>query len=319
MKAENDSNDNIKWKNLEKHQKLKILFAYLAVSITILFSSLWALWGIVENFHEGWYFTSIWQNLLMLFIQYMSLTIIFVVLSLIALRWRKIGLGIYIVMATFLAIFFSRGYFTVIGIMIVIPLVSLGLLFYFGKLRPNSLKRAKVSIILIPLIISIIAGTPGAWRVSQRIDDGDYGMRTIVGNGIILIWAPSGPGWPEGGISWSEAQNRSLHLAENGSILMDTPQNIWRVPSVEELVRSQCQHGVNAGGVWNNITKTASYTIIPDKETPLWKVYSKVIYYWTRTEISETRAYYITYSGTVYDRDKRDSPGYLSFRAVKDP
>jgi hypothetical protein len=255
----------------------------------------------------------------MLLIQYMSLTVIFVILGLVALQWRKIGLGIFIAMAIFLGIFFSRGYFAVIGIMIVLPLIGLGLLFFFGKLSPRSVKRAKFAIILVPLVITIVAGIPGAWRVSQRIDDGNYGMRVIEGNGITLIWAPSGPGWPDCGVSWEDALNRSIYLAENGKVLMEVPQNIWRVPTVDEMVRSQCLHGVQVGGVWSNVTKTASYDKTPDKETPLWKVYSKVIYYWTGTEVSESRAYYITYSGVIYTRDKQDAYAYLSFRAVKDP
>lgn len=294
------------------------LLGWFAVGITILMSSIWAFWGIVENFHEGWYSTSIWENLLMMFIQYMSLSIVFVVLGLVALYWRKIGFATFSLIAIFLAIFFSFGHFAVVGVMIVIPFIGLGLLFFFGNLPPKSLKRAKLSIILIPLVVSIIAGIPGAWRVSQRIDDGNYGIRIVEGNGIMLIWAPSGPGWPDGGISWYEAQNRSLYLAENGTMLMNTPQNIWRVPSVDEIVRSQCLHGIQAGGVWNNVTKSASYNIIPDKETPLWKVYSKVIYYWTSTEISEAESYYITYSGMVNSRNKQDDYPYLSFRAVKD-
>ncbi len=307
-----------KWKHIELSDKWKKIFGWSATSITILLSSLWAFWGIVENFHEGWYSTSIWENLFMMFIQYMSLSIIFVVLGLVALHWRKIGLGIFTTIAILLAIFFSRGNFTVVGFMIIIPLVGLGCLFFFGKLPPKSIKRAELLILLVPLVITIVAGIPGAWRVSQRIDDGDYGMRIVDGNGITLIWAPSGPGWPDCGISWDEAQNRSIFLAENGTILMDVPQNIWRVPTVDEMVRSQCLHGVQVGGVWNNATKTASYDNTPDKETPLWKVYSKVIYYWTSTEVSESRAYYIIYSGVVYARDKQDDYSYLSFRAVKD-
>jgi len=306
-------------KSVKDHSRRNKLLGWVAIGLTIFMSSIWAFWGIIENFHEGWYSTSLWENLLMMFVQYMSLSIMFVVLGLIALQWRKIGLIIFSMIAIWLAIFFSFGHFAVVGVMIVIPFIGLGLLFFFGKLSPRSLKHAKLAIILVPLAVSMIAGIPGAWRVSQRIDDGDYGTRIVEGNGITLIWAPNGPGWPDEGISWYEAQNRSLYLAENGTILMSTPQNIWRVPSVDEIVRSQCLHGIQVGGVWNNNTQTASYNKIPDKETPLWKVYSKVIYYWTSTEISEFESYYITYSGSVYSRDKQDDYPYLSFRAVKDP
>ena len=102
---------------------------------------------------------------------------------------RRLTNAYYLIMliitliAIFLAIFFSFGHFAVVGVMIVIPFIGLGLLFFFGKLPPKSLKRAKFSIILIPLVVSIIAGIPGAWRVSQRIDDGNYGTRIVEGNG----------------------------------------------------------------------------------------------------------------------------------------
>jgi hypothetical protein len=304
--------------SVKNHARRNKLLGWLAVGITTFMSSIWAFWGIIENFHEGWYSTSLWENLLMMFIQYMSLCIIFIVLGIIALHWRKIGLVIFSIIAISLAIFFSFGHFAVVGVMIVIPFLGLGLLFFFGKLPSRSRKRARILIIIVPLVVTIIAGIPGAWRVSQRIDDGNYGTRIVEGNGITLIWAPSGPGWPEGGISWYEAQNRSLYLAENGTMLMNIPQNIWRVPSVDEIVRSQCLHGIQIGGVWKNDTKTATYNKMPDKETPLWKVHSKVIYYWTSTEISEGESYYITYSGSVYSRNNYDDYPYLSFRAVKD-
>ncbi len=101
---------------------------------------------------------------------------------------------------------------------------------------------------------------------------------------------------------------------------METQQNIWRLPTVDEAVRSMMLHGVNAGGVWNAEKEQATYTITPDKESPLWDVHSKVVYYWT----SETsarfaeRVYIIVYHGGVHSKMKTDAQDYLSFRAVKD-
>ena len=100
---------------------------------------------------------------------------------------------------------------------------------------------------------------------------------------------------------------------------METEQNIWRLPSVEEAVRSMMLHGENAGGVWYADIEKAVYEKTPDKETPLWDVNSKVIYYWTAdTSIQdEKQAYIIVYDGGIYDKRKIDRQGYLSFRAVK--
>ena len=304
---------------MERRDKWKTLIGWFAVGITLVISIIWAYWGIVENFHEGWYSTSVWENLFMLFLQYIGFPIVFVVLSLVALKWPWVGFGIYIAAAIFVMIFFGGAHFSVVYLMLAIPLIGLGLLFLFGRLQPLPLKYAKLGIVILPLLVMIIAGIPGAVRVSQRVDDGDYGKRTVEGNGITLIWAPRGPGWPNGGISWEDAQNRSIYLAENGTVLMDTPQNIWRVPSIDEMVRSQCLHGTQVGGVWDNETKTASYEKSPDKETPLWESHSHVIYYWTGTEISETQAYMIVYDGGVFAKDKSNSYPYLSFRAVKTP
>ena len=56
---------------MEKEKKKNIV-GWITVIITISVSSLWAFWGIVENFHEGWYSVSVWENLFMLIFQYMG-------------------------------------------------------------------------------------------------------------------------------------------------------------------------------------------------------------------------------------------------------
>ena len=55
-----------------------------------------------------------------------------------------------------------------------------------------------------------------------------------------------------------------------------------------------------------------------DKESPLWNTRSKVIYWWTATEVDEERAYMIVYDGKVWPQQKRFAPAYFSFRAVRD-
>ena len=133
------------------------------------------------------------------------------------------------------------------------------------------------------------------WRLSGRINDGDFGARLVEGNGLKLVWAPAGPGWPLqiGGaredrmMVWAEAVRRCRHLKEDGLTLDDSPRDIWRLPTVEEAVRSMARHGQNAGGVWDAQSALASYRIKPDKETPLWNPHSMVIYWWTGTEVDE--------------------------------
>jgi hypothetical protein len=70
------------------HQKL---IGWIAVSISTLFICFWAGWGIIENFHEGWYFESPLSNLGLLLAQYLSPMLIFmsVTLTQISIRVKK--------------------------------------------------------------------------------------------------------------------------------------------------------------------------------------------------------------------------------------
>jgi hypothetical protein len=291
---------------------------WVGVAITVVLSSLWAYWGAIENFHEGWYSTSIWENLFMLLFQYLLFTIVFVTLALVALRWRRIGLALHIATAGFSYWFFSGASFSVVGLMIVIPIIALGLLYYFGEPQPK--KWAYRIIIIIPLIIILALSLPNAIRVSQRMNDRDFGLRVVEGNGVVLAWAPRGPGWPDAGTSWQEAQRVCTYLSEDGTTIMQEAQNFWRLPTADEAVRSMMLHGENANGVWHPEQEKAVYERTPDKETPLWDVHSKVIYYWTAdtSPTDDRSAYIIVYHGGVYPRRKTEGQSYLSFRAVKE-
>lgn len=297
--------------------KVKIVLGWLGVSISLIVSSLWAYWGSIENFHEGWYSVSIWENLFMLLFQYLLFTIIFVFLALFALKWKLAGLILHLGLGGFCVWFFSGAHFNVLYLLIVLPIMGLGLLYYFGEAKP--LKIARLLLVCLPSVIILVISIPLGVKVAQRIDDHDLGIRIVDGNGVTLAWAPRGPGWPDEGISWAEAEERCRYLSEDGSTIMETEQNIWRLPTVDEAVRSLMLHGENAGGSWNQVTKTASYQLTPDKESPLWDVHSQVIYYWTAEgpEDDDQRAYIIVYHGGVYAKMKIDGQNYLSFRAVK--
>ena len=95
------------------------------------------------------------------------------------------------------------------------------------------------------------------------------------------------------------------------------PQDTWRLPTVEEAVRSMAHHGQNSGGEWDAETAEVSYNTPPDKESPLWNVHSQVIYWWTGTELDDDRAYIIVYDGKVWSRAKQFGPAYLGFRCVR--
>ncbi|KGE70851.1 hypothetical protein DC28_15390 [Spirochaeta lutea] len=295
----------------------KNIAGWIGVAITILFSSLWAYWGAFENFHEGWYSTSLGENLFMFVFQYLLFTILFVVLAVVSLQWKRIGLALHVLIGGFCIWFFSGANFSVLGLLIIIPFAGLGILYFWGDPRPK--RWAYRLIILIPLLIIGAISVPQGIKVSQRVDDRNLGTRIIQGNGVTLAWAPRGPGWPDRGVSWEEAREICRHLSADGLSVMESPQNIWRLPTVDEAVRSMSIHGQNAGGEWRQDQGEAVYRKAPDKESPLWDVHSKVIYYWTAqtSPQSDLSAYIVVYHGGVFEKRKTNQQGYLSFRAVK--
>ena len=299
-------------------EKKKTVIGWIGVSITVVVSSLWAYWGAFENFHEGWYADTFWENIFIMLVQYLLFAILFVVLALVGLRWKKLGLAAHLLLGGFCVWFFSGASFSVLGLLIVIPFAVLGVLYYFGEPKPK--KWAYRLVVCVPLVIIIAISIPLGIKVARRVDDGDFGIRTVEGNGVTLVWAPRGPGWPDGGVAWDEARERCRYLSDDGLTVMDTEQNIWRLPTADEAVRSMMLHGENAGGRWDAQEEKADYSMTPDKESPLWDVHSQIIYYWTADTSAddEDRAYIVVYNGGVFDRRKADSYGYLSFRAVKD-
>lgn len=208
----------------------------------------------------------------------------------------------------------------------------------------------------LPLLIVISFSAVMLPVVLTRVDDGDRGARLIEGNGVTLIWAPEGPGWnwkqPWGGYpSWHRvalygmppvgmeekpgygweagkyataeemaAYNLCRYLSEDGLTLMDTPQDIWRMPTVDEYVRSFSRHGENAGCTWHGEYKQqVTCDIQPDKETPLWAPDQSPVYYWAADEYDAQRGYFVAYNGFVNATRKTSGNPRHSYRCVKEP
>ena len=299
-----------------KHLDRRQIVGWMAVGLSTTIACFWAFWGIVENFHEGWYYGSLWTNLGLMLAQYLSPMLLFVAVTLVSIVWPRVGAGLHGIIAILVA-WFLRGSSNAIGLFLMVPLIGLGALYGFGRPRPR--KAAIFVAVGLPLLILVIAGTGPALRVSQRLDDGDRQARRVQGNGVDLVWAPEGPGWPGTGADWREAWQACQYLSQDGLVLDPAPQDFWRLPTVEEAVRSMARHGKNSGGVWDAEAAKATYATRPDKESPLWNTHSQVIYWWTATEPEQEHAYIIVYDGKVWPRAKAFGPAYLGFRCVKPP
>lgn len=299
-----------------KSNKIRFQIGWAAVIISTIITCVWAFWGIIENFHEGWYHKSLFSNLGLMAVQYLSPMLIFMGVTVVSIRWHRFGAGLHLVFAL-LAIWFFQSFSNAATFLIILPLMGIGALYWFGDPQPRKLALSLA--IGLPLLTLIVSGIEPALRVSQRVDDGNLGTQLVHGNGIELVWAPEGPGWSRTGTTWKKANRNCQFLTEDGLTIANEPQNIWRLPSVDEVVRSMTRHGQNSGGVWDAELAEASYANTPDKESPLWNVHSQVIYWWTATEIDEEHAYIIAYDGEVWLRKKDFSLRYLGFRCEKMP
>jgi hypothetical protein len=299
-----------------RHFDKQQIAGWIAVGLSTLITCFWAFWGIIENFHEGWYNESLILNLGLMFVQYLSPLLIFLIVTLIAIYWPRIGSGLHVVFAVLAAGFF-QAFSNAAIFLLILPLIGIGALYWIGRPQP---RKVAISLVVgLPLLTLIISGINPALRVSQRFDDGNFQARLVHGNDVELIWAPDGPGWPRTGANWYEAQEACQYLGEDGLTLSIDAQDIWRLPTVDEGVRSMARRGQNSGGVWEEEIAEAAYHTSPDKESPLWNVHSQVIYWWTATEVDAEQAYIIVYDGKVWSRAKLFGPAYLGYRCVRKP
>jgi len=221
-----------------------------------------------------------------------------------------------------------------------------------------------------PLLVTIGTSAYFLPILLTRVDDGERGARLIAGNGVTLVWAPEGPGWnwkqPWGGYpSWDmialygvppvgfedkpgyedrhatrgdmESTGLCLYLSQDGLTVMSEPQDVWRMPTSDEIVRSLVRRGENAGctlrqgfgvsaqpnaqdGDWDGVPDRADCRITPDKETPLWAPDWPPIYYWSADEYDEREAYYVGYNGKgVAHQSKSWGNPRHGYRCVREP
>lgn len=324
-------------------------------------------------YHEGW-----WGSVINKLI-YLSFGSAFLLLTLVGIKWPKIGGWLIIILGSIFAVFFLDIHIAdgriqinrdITGFLISGPLAFLGILllidarnkkrriengwkpspiwwrrnfWYLFAVIPQVLIIAALSFINLPIVLT-------------RVDDGDRGARLIEGNGATLIWAPEGPGWnwrqDFGGYpSWNmialyglppvgmgekpgygsdigvfataedmEKYNVCLYLGEAGVTLESEPQNIWRMPTVDEYARSLARHGENAGCEWSGEgSEKMECEILPDKETPLWAPDLAPIYYWAAEEYDERNAYYVSFNGWVNKTNKAGGNPRHSYRCVREP
>jgi len=169
---------------IDRSAMTRQVLGWAAVSISVAFACLWAFWGSIENFHEGWYYPGIGRNIGLMFVQYLSPMLIVMLISVLALRWSRLAVPLLTAGAIAGAWYFSTPSHAAI-VLIAVPLAVLGVLYHFG--RPQPRRWAWRCLFGLPLLTVVVCGAYPGWRVIHRLDDGNYGMRRIEGNGVTLI------------------------------------------------------------------------------------------------------------------------------------
>tara|TARA_R110002095_G_scaffold138534_2_gene120401 strand:- start:61785 stop:62768 length:984 start_codon:yes stop_codon:yes gene_type:complete len=295
------------------------IIGWIGVVLVTIAASFWAFWGIIEAFHEGWWNPHLGMRLLQT-AAYLSPASVFCSFAVLGIRWPRVGAVLFIllgaVIAALIIIDQSNISFEIVMCLTVLPIL-LGLMFLFGKPEPKL--AAYIVALGAPLLLCVGFGAEPVYRVSTRFDDGDRSKRLIEGNGVTLLWAPAGPGWSrDGRVSWNDAKERVRYLTEDGMSLAQEPQNLWRLPTREEVVCSLTRGNKNAGGTWDSAHEQPHYERKPDKESPLWDPYASLIYLWTAEEADAKRTWIVVYHGGVYAKPKAIGSPSMGFRAVRE-
>jgi len=341
----------------------------IALAFCVIATCTWTLRGVILNFHEGW-----WQPVFLDRLCGLALTmmpaIVCMAFTALALGRPLIGGWILILSGLIYGALAANQMHVAASISksagvhsapLTVSAIFVGILFLWEYRRQSKKAPEPVEAgffrrhsrwlmaVGLPAVCLLIDGIPLLVQVEQRFSDGIQDERVIEGNGVVLTWAPAGPGWQrfsdkvrswndiarygrlevqDTEIPWTdgmadatpEVMNMNAlctYLSADGRMLMSTPQNIWRLPTVEELVLSLVRDGANAGGTWDPAKGKALYTINPDKESPLWDIHAPVIAFWTSSEDGPHNAWIVFYNGQVRSIHKRIRRANIGFRCVK--
>jgi len=351
---------------------------HLATGLLAITTTLWTFWGVGEMYYEGWW--GAWYNRL----PYMVLPSVCVAFTLVALTWSRLGGWLILLLGGAFTAWrwivqaqlglltwqLALNWFPASGVLVIV-----GALFLWeGRYRRQRrltgwtpprrwlCRNLRYVVALAPsLLMAVLVTTYFVPLLLARYDSGERNAHEIVGNGVILVWAPAGPGWnwrPWGHqgrwLSWDDIalygappvgiqvepkwEDRGSHatqsdmaatglcryLSEEGTRLMPEPQDVWRLPTTAEVVRSLVRRAESAVCTWDGAATEAQCSQQPNKDTPLWAPDEAPIYYWTADEYDAESAWYVPYTGGLryggaIDYQPKDwGNGRHGYRCVRD-
>lgn len=122
-----------------------------------------------------------------------------------------------------------------------------------------------------------------------------------------------------------QATGQCRYLSTDGTTLMTDPQDIWRMPTTDEIVRSLVCGDEKAGCVWDGQSSSADCEVQPNKGSPLWDPDASSIYYYSGEEYDEGSAWYVPYTGgglyggVIGGQSKSGGNSRHGYRCVREP
>jgi hypothetical protein len=328
--------------------------------LMILLTALWSFWGIAEMYHEGWWGDWTNRLPYLVPILSTMLPSLAAFRWPIAGGALLMGVGLFTTFFFSFSVAWLGLGMALIGLAFVVDGLVRGRTSEPEPDPKSWRRRCwrEVLVVGLPILIAVGVSIVMLPIVLTRVDDGDRGGRIIEGNGVTLLWAPLGPGWnwqqdwggypswqaialyglPPIGLDdkpgYGRSENGTLFAGQeemdrynlcrflnaSGDELMSTPQDIWRMPTTEELVRSLVRHGENAGCDWPvEIGQRAECHVRPDKESPLWAADMAPIYYWSADSYNEEEGYFVAYNGAVNTAYKLGGNPRHGYRCVRKP
>lgn len=286
------------------------LVGWLAVSLATLFASFWAFWGILENFHEGWYRESFAANVAMMIVQYLMPMLISQALTALA-QWKPtIGAAGVVVAAVGALWFFRGGAPIVIVPTIVLPLGVLAVLFHVGRAAPR--RHALAVVLGVPWLVAVVVGVAPSLRVARRPGLVSHDSLRVATAAGVLVWAPAGPGWSTRPTSWWVADSLARHVAADGRSIDASQLGPWRLPTQEEVLATMQTLRSQALGADGEGPSA-------DKAGPLWDPRSPIVHWWTSDTATPDSARRIAFNGRWRVSHRSTVQGSMGFRAVRRP
>ena len=171
------------------------IVGWFAVLLNMGTSCLWAFWGGIEAFHEGWWHETLAENIGWT-LAYLVPAAVFTAIGVLGLIWPRIG-------ALIILGFTVWFWWDVIGrfqqsntggALIGIFMTGMSGLFvgmwWYGRAR--TFRLAMFVTAAGPLVVLVFSAAFPAYLIATRSNDGNFGARVISGNGVELEWAPQG-------------------------------------------------------------------------------------------------------------------------------